>query len=148
LQPIPDGASFTDTSKSGYYISLAAGEKVLADLTAFGGVLYSTTFTPSSSTNPCYQGGTARLYGINYTTGAGALIIPGSTAPPPRSMDIGTGIPSAPIISLRPDSGAPDLYVTTSGSGLTGAQTQRAGINPPGLANRTNLLFWKDKRVE
>ena len=149
MQDISSLAGFTDTSKFGWYISLAAGEKVLADPTVFGGVLYATTFTPSSSTNPCYQGGTAKLYGLNYTTGAGELVIPGSTAPPPRSIDVGTGIPSAPILSLKPGGGTPpDLYVTTSGSGLIGAQTQRVNINPPGLANRTNMLFWKDKRVE
>jgi hypothetical protein len=149
MQDISSLAGFTDTSKFGWYISLAAGEKVLADPTVFGGVFYATTFTPSSSTNPCYQGGTAKLYGLNYTTGAGALVIPESTAPPPRSIDVGTGIPSAPIVSLKPGGGTtPDLYVTTSGSGLIGAQTQRVNINPPGLANRTNMLFWKDKRVE
>jgi hypothetical protein len=152
MQDISSAAGFTDTSKFGWYISLAAGEKVLADQTVFGGVLYATTFTPSSSTNPCYQGGTAKTYGLNYTTGAGALVIPGNTAPPPRSIDVGTGIPSAPIISLKPGGPGggttPDLYVTTSGSGLIGAQTQRANINPPGLANRTNMLFWKDRRVE
>ncbi|MCX5821728.1 MAG: PilC/PilY family type IV pilus protein, partial [Deltaproteobacteria bacterium] len=149
MQDISSAAGFTDTSKFGYYISLAAGEKVLADPTVFGGVFYATTYTPSSSTNPCSQGGTAKLYGLNYTTGAGALVIPGSTATPPRSIDVGTGIPSAPIVSLKPGGGTtPDLYVTTSGSGLIGAQTQRVNINPPGLANRTNMLFWKDKRVE
>ena len=152
MQDISSAAGFTDTSKFGWYISLAAGEKVLADQTVFGGVLYATTFTPSSSTNPCYQGGTAKTYGLNYTTGAGALVIPGNTTPPPRSIDVGTGIPSAPIISLKPGGPGggttPDLYVTTSGSGLIGAQTQRANINPPGLANRTNMLFWKDRRVE
>jgi Tfp pilus tip-associated adhesin PilY1 len=150
LQGLSGGAAATGTSSPSYYgydITLAAGEKVLADSTVFGGVLYVTTFTPSSSTNPCYQGGTAKLYGLNYTTGAGALVIPGRTDTP-ASINVGTGIPSAPIISLRPDSGVPDLYVTTSGSGITGAQTQRAPTNPPSLANRTNLLFWKDRRLE
>jgi hypothetical protein len=220
MQDISSLAGFTDTSAFGYYISLAAGEKVLADPTIFGEVLYATTFTQSSSTDPCYQGGTAKLYGLNYTTGAGALVIPGSTATSPRSMDVGTGIPSAPIISLKPGTAAgagaaaaaaataagasaaaaaaagaaasaavsgggtaagaaaadaataagasaaaaaaagaaasaavssgaiPDLYVTTSGSGLIGAQTQRVNINPPGLANRTNMLFWRDRRLQ
>jgi type IV pilus assembly protein PilY1 len=152
MQDISSAAGFTDTSKVGWYISLAAGEKVLADPTVFGGVLYATTFTPSSSTNPCDQGGTAKLYGLNYTTGTGALVVPGSTATPPRSIVVGTGIPSAPVISLKPGTtdpaAPPDLYVTTSGSGLIGAQTQRVNINPPGLANRTNMLFWRDRRIQ
>jgi hypothetical protein len=144
-----EGSVYNDSSKYGYYINLSGqGEKMLSDVTVFGGVLYVATFTPEQSNNPCAQGGTAKLYGVGATSGAGALAIPGVTDPP-RSMTLGTGISSAPVISLKPGSaGTPDLYVTTSGSGLTGAQTQRVNINPPSLANRTNLLFWKDKRVE
>jgi hypothetical protein len=64
-------------------------------------------------------------------------------------MSIGTGIASAPVISMKPAGGlTPDLYVTTSGGGGTASQTQRVNMNPPGATNRTNLLFWKDKRVE
>ncbi len=223
LENITSANSYSDNSKYGYYINIAGqGEKILAEPTVFGGVVYFTTFTPAVGNDPCSQGGTAKLYGLNYTTGAGALVIPGSTTSPPRSMDVGTGIPSAPVISLKPGTAAsasaaavaaavaagasasaaaaagaaaydivssggttaaaaaaataaavaagasasaaaaagaaasaaisggatPDLYVTTSGGGLIGAQTQRVNINPPGLANRTNMLFWKDKRVE
>jgi len=144
-----EGGTFTDASKYGYYINLSgSGEKMLSDVTVFGGVLYVATFTPEQSNNPCLQGGTAKLYGLDATSGAGALAIPGVTEKP-RSMEIGTGISSAPVISLKPGSaGTADLYVTTSGGGVTGAQTQRVNINPPGMANRTNLLFWKDRRVE
>jgi Tfp pilus tip-associated adhesin PilY1 len=132
--------------KFGYYINLTGqGEKVLADPTVFGGVLYVTTFTPSNSNNPCELGGAATLYGIDAKTGAGALPLTDT----PRSMSVGTGIASAPVVSLKPGGGlVPDLYVTTSGGGLIGAQTQRVNIDPPGLANRNNLLFWKDRRIE
>ena len=146
------GGTYTDTSKYGYYINFAGqGEKMLAEPTVFGGVAYFTTFTPAHGNDACSQGGTASLYGVNYTSGAGALVIPGSTDSPPRSTVVGTGIPSAPVISLKPgaaSSGTPDLYVTTSGSGSSDAQTQRVNINPPGLANRTNLLFWRDRRIQ
>lgn len=143
-----EGGVYNDSSKYGYYINLAgSGEKMLSDVTVFGGVLYVATFTPEQSNNPCVQGGTAKLYGVGATSGAGALATGATT--PPRSMTIGTGIASAPVISLKPGSaGTPDLYVTTSGGGASNAQTQRVNINPPGLVNRTNMLFWKDKRVE
>ena len=147
LQDVTGSSGLTDPSLPGYYINLSAGEKMLANPTVFGGVFYATSFTPSGLSGPCYQGGTAKLYGLNYLTGGGALVIPGSEDRP-SSIDIGTGIPSAPVISLRPDTGTPDLYVTTSGSGTTGAQTSRANTDPPGLPIRTNLLFWKDRRVE
>jgi Tfp pilus tip-associated adhesin PilY1 len=138
--------AYSDSSKYGYYINLAGqGEKMLADSTVFGGLVYFTTFTPPVGNDPCEQGGDAKLYGLNFKTGEGALPSTGT----PRSMEIGTGIASAPVISLKP-AGAivPDLYITTSGGGGIGSQTQRVNINPPGLANRTNMLFWKDKRVE
>ena len=141
-----EGGEYNESTKYGYYINLAGqGEKMLADPTVFGGLVYFTTFTPPTGNDPCEQGGTASLYGLNYKNGAGAL----PTTDSPRSMSIGAGIASAPIISLKPAGGTtPDLYVTTSGGGGVGSQTQRVDINPPGLANRTNMLFWKDKRIE
>jgi hypothetical protein len=213
------GEKYNDSSKYGWYIDLAGqGEKVLADSTIFGGVLYVTTFIPASSSNPCNLGGSAMLTMLNLITGAGALPIENT----PRSMSIGTGIASSPVISLRPGTAAgasaaasaaaaaagasaaaaaaagaaayaavsgggtasaagaaaaaaataagasaaasaaagaaaasaasggttPDLYVTTSGGGGSGAQTKRPPVIVPDVANRTNMLFWKDKRVE
>ena len=149
LQDVTSG-TYTDTDKYGFYISTSLGEKVLSDMEMFGGILYATTFTPTSSSDPCEQSGTAKLYGLYAFTGAGGLATGAST--PPRSMVIGTGISSAPVISMRPGSagsGTADLYVTTSGGGLIGASTQRVNINPPGLSGgRTNMFFWKDRRVE
>jgi Tfp pilus tip-associated adhesin PilY1 len=132
------------SSSAGYRIQLSsAGEKILAEPTIFGGVVYFTTYTPPSGTDPCAQGGTAKLFGLNFKTGAGAMT--GDV----RSITVGTGIPSAPVISLKPDGSAtPDLYVTTSGGGGTGGATQRVNFNPPGPINRTNMLYWRDQRIQ
>ena len=146
----------TTSSKAGYYINLAGqGEKILADPTVFGGVVYFTTYTPPSGSDPCAQGGSASLYAISYTTGGGIL---GGGA---RSTSIGSGIPSAPILSLKPPAtgegggggGAgggvtPDLYVTVSGGGGIGASTFRVNVNPPGVSNRTNILYWRDRKIQ
>ncbi|MCX5856005.1 MAG: PilC/PilY family type IV pilus protein [Deltaproteobacteria bacterium] len=131
------------STNPGFRIQLGISEKDLSDSTVFGGVVYFTTFTPSSSTDPCDQGGYAKLYGFKYTTGGGSL--PGGA----RSTSIGSGIPSAPVISLKPGGGTtPDLYVTVSGGGGTGASTSRINMNPPGVSNRTNMLYWLDKRIQ
>ncbi len=139
-----DAGTYDATSgRVGYRILLTgSGQKILADPTIFGGVVYFTSYTPPSGNDPCEQGGTASLNALKYTTGGGAL--PGDA----RSMTIGTGIPTAPIISLPPGSGSPDLYVTTSGGGGTAASTQRVNITPAGAANRTNMLYWKDMRIQ
>ncbi|MBN1546776.1 MAG: hypothetical protein JW902_08970 [Syntrophaceae bacterium] len=138
-----DSTYIFDEDKVGWRIQFAGqGEKMLADPAIFGGVVYFTTYTPNQSNNPCEQAGEAKLFAVEYTTGAGAL--PGAA----RSMSLGYGIPSSPVLSLKPGSGTtPDLYVTTSGGGGTTASTQRVNINPPGAANRTNMLYWKDLRV-
>ncbi len=140
------GDVYDAPGKYGYYINFSGhGEKMLADPTVFGGVVYFTTFTPPAGNNPCEQGGAAKLYGLSYQSGAGALPTSGA----PRSMDIGTGIASAPVLSMKPSGSGttPDLYITTSGGGGTGSQTRRVDIDPPGAANRTNMLYWRDRRV-
>jgi len=132
--------------RPGYRIQFAGqGEKLLADPTVFGGIVYFTTFTPAYGDNPCEQGGSAELYAVQGTTGGGALKKDGT---PTRSMAVGVGIPSAPVLSLSPDgSGSPDLYVTTSGGDGMSASTQRVDITPPGVSSRTNMLYWWDRRI-
>ena len=139
------GSSYGGTG-AGWYMNLAGqGEKMLADLTVFGGVVYFTSYTPpTGGSDPCAQGGTANLYGVKYTTGEGA--IDGGRY---VSGGIGSGIASTPIVSLGPgNTTTPDLYVTTSGGGGTGASTARVNINMPNIANRNNLLYWRDLRVQ
>jgi type IV pilus assembly protein PilY1 len=138
--------TYSDTpNKKGWYINLGGqGEKVLGEPTVFGGVVYFTTYTPSQSNSCCERSGTAKLYGVNYTTGAGVLTEAGA-----RSITIGSGIPSAPLISFKPGGALPvDLYVTVSGGGGSDASTIRVNFNPPTLSNRSNILFWRDRRVQ
>ena len=132
------------TTKVGYRIQLGGGgEKILSEPTVFGGVVYFTTFSPPSGNDPCEQGGDASLYAVNFTTGGGALT--GGA----KSMNIGTGIPSSPVLSLKPGTGgSADLYVTVSGGAGTGASTTRINFNPPGAINRTNMLYWRDTRIQ
>lgn len=136
----------SSTTRVGWRVQLAGGgQKVLADPTVFGGVVYFTTYTPQTGNNPCEQGGTATLYGVNYTTGGGALSNSARSTTLP-----GGGIPSAPVISMKPSGGSntPDLYVTTSGGGSSSASTKRVDMDPPGVSNRTNMLYWRDRRLQ
>ncbi len=150
-------STYTDApNKVGWYITLAgSGEKVLADAAVFGGVVYFTSYIPPSGGDPCSQAGSAKLYGINFTTGAGVLTTSGSggegggSSTPVRSIDIGTGIATTPVISFKPlGAMPPDLYVTVSGGSGISASTQRVNFDPPTLASRTNILYWKDRRLE
>lgn len=146
LENITSGTYDSSSASPGWYINFAGqGEKVLAEPTVFGGVVYFTTFTPDQSGDPCSYGGDAKLYGVDSVSGGGVLSESGD-----RSITIGTGIPTAPVISLKPGAGlSPDLYVTVSTGGEGGgSSTMRVNFEPPTLANRTNMLFWLDRRLQ
>jgi hypothetical protein len=147
LDNITTGTYDPYSAKQGWYINMAGqGEKMLADPTVYGGIVYFTSYTPPIGNDLCSQAGTAKLYGVNYTTGGAGLVTGTGTA---RNIVLGVGIPSAPVISLKPGSQpVPDLYVTVSGGAGLGASTIRADINPVSPSNRTNLLYWRDRRLQ
>ncbi len=135
----------TGGGQDGWYINFpGAGEKMLADPTVFGGFVYFTTYTPpTGSGDLCAQSGTSSLYAVGYTSGNGAF---GGSA---RSTSLGSGMASAPIISMKPgSSNVADMYVTVSGGGGISANTQRVNINMPGVASRVNILNWRDRRIQ
>ena len=102
--------------------------------------MYFTIYTDPTSGSVCDEAGTSYLYAVNYLTGAGAL--DGGA----RKMSIGTGIASSPVISVS-SSGTAGLYLTVSGGGGTSASTAKSSVSPGTVANKTNLLFWKDKKL-
>jgi len=157
---------FSDT-RSGWYISLASGEKVLADSAVFGGFISWTTYSPSSSGNPCNNSGSAKLYGVammpvaiggvTYVPGAGLFGTSTGNEVGTRSIALGAGIAQVPLYSQKPrGSGATDLFVTTSG----GADQSSSIVTSAGLpdspfksrlqmtAPSTQILRWWDQRVQ
>jgi Tfp pilus tip-associated adhesin PilY1 len=108
-------------SADGWYFELEnPGEKVIASPRVYGGVVYFTTYTPSSGTesniddsDPCAIStvrGVGRLYAVNFKTGASVLNLSSEVetgadgavelGKKDRSVAIGTAIPSAPVIAV------------------------------------------------
>jgi len=128
----------------GWFFYLSPGEKVLSESVVFAGILYATGFMPNNDV--CLPGGAARLYGVDYKTGAGAL---GNSNV--RNVDIGGGIPSRPVVVIK-EPGDPILLISvgsttpddedappedeskSSGHGIKGVAL------PPG--SKFNLLWW------
>ncbi|MGD8523332.1 MAG: PilC/PilY family type IV pilus protein [Desulfobacterales bacterium] len=92
----------------GWYIQLAAGEKVLAENTIFYKTLYITTFTPNDDV--CMPGGVGKLYGVEYKTG-GAVLDFNADGSTERSTSIGGGIPSK-VVTVITDLGNTKLFIS------------------------------------
>jgi Tfp pilus tip-associated adhesin PilY1 len=147
----------TTATTNGWYINLSTntltrsdnstianplGEKMISDPTVYGGVVYFATYVPDQgASNACGLSGDAFLYGIKYLSGSGAL------ENDSRTKYIGHGIGSSPIISMRPGSSSADIYATASGGAGTAALTQKIGETPT-TSSMTNILYWRDRRVQ
>ena len=136
---IPDLDGVVD---AGWYYYLDRGEKMLAEGIVLNKVFYFTTFTPSD--DPCVPGGIAKLYALNYKTGAavsGFLTggIPGIT--------IGGGIPSRPVLVLSGTTGVPKLLISVGSTMPDGvSQSEGAGIPDSDLPPKRDFkyIWWKE----
>lgn len=146
----PSTDIFNPSTGSGYHgwyidLSIGDGEKMLADPLVFQGVVYFTTYVPPSGTDCCNKSGTAYLYAIDYVTGIGKF--GGDNT---RYEFIGYGIPASPIVSLNPYGGT-DIYVSTSQKNTQTADTfvKKQDTSTTTINyNKTNLMMWRDKRVQ
>jgi type IV pilus assembly protein PilY1 len=135
-----------DATKSrGWFFRLGNNEKVLSSADVFNKVVFFSSFTPSNIA-ACGTGvGTAKLYAVQQLTGyaavdfglGGALITTNAAAA--RSKDIGTGIPSKPIIVIS-ESGA---TISTSVIAATTSQQLPSNPAPPPSAMR-KVLYWRE----
>ncbi len=110
-------APSTATATSyGWYIKLQLNERLVAPAIVYDGIAYFVTYKPLSGA--CGYG-YANLYAVNYLTGAGVITNNGGgtvtsigTGGTSQSGEIGTGVPSAPVIS-PPVGGKAILTITT-----------------------------------
>ncbi len=133
------------TATQGWYFKLGTNEKVLASGDVFNKVVFFSTFTPTS-TSVCASGaGTAKLYAVQMVTGYAAVdfstgvALATTDASQTRSKDIGSGIPSKPVIVIS-DSGA---TISTSVIAATTSQQLPSNPAPPPSAMR-HVLYWRD----
>lgn len=116
----------------GWYMDMPGmGIKILGDPIVFFGVVAFTTYAPSNSTNLCEKSGDNRLYGLDYISGAGQYV-------------------GQPYVDLPH---GPPVSVQGSIDDATGKLIYFLGKDPRespggGGGGRTNLLYWRDNRVQ
>lgn len=128
------------TTEKGWYFTLGKGEKVLARAQVFNHLVFFTTYSPAEDPEPCTVGGTARLYMVDYLSGGGAAVdvdevsdLTGSGKS--RSIDIGTGMPSDPVITVK--NGVAAIIV-----GISSGQT--FSTLAPIQSTPTGMLYWRE----
>ena len=120
-------------------------EKDLKGAEIFNKVVFFTTFVPTSTAACGSGGGTAKMYAVQMLNGyagsdwSGNAPLTTTDASVSRSRDIGSGIPSKPVIVIT-DSGA---TVETSVVAATTSQQLPNNPAPPPNSMR-KVLYWRE----
>jgi type IV pilus assembly protein PilY1 len=127
---------------------VAEGEKVLGQGVAFYKTYYVTTFTPND--DPCTPGGNAKLYAIDYKTGAAVIRFTDTDGDGAkdltRSVLLGGGIPSKTVtvitaagqkILISLGSTNPDADSKAIGAGIV-------GVDPLFPKRNFFYLWWRE----
>jgi type IV pilus assembly protein PilY1 len=127
---------------------VAEGEKILAQGVAFYKTYYVTTFTPNN--DPCVPGGNAKLYAIDYLTGAAVIKFTDTDGDGvkdlTRSVILGGGIPSKPVTVIT---SAGQKLLISLGSTNPDADSQAlgagiVGIDPLYPTRNFFYLWWRE----
>ncbi len=129
----------------GFYLEGEQGEKFVTDSTIFFGVVLTSSYKPTTSTDPCTVGGESFLYGFKLFCGQG-IFQPVTTGDPMRTnISIGGGLPNRPRVSVGPVSGGgggggcSDMVVVITSEG--GAYTNCPGGRPD---SGIHTKAWRD----
>jgi len=129
-----------DALKKGWFIVLEKGEKVLARPMVYNRIVYFTTYT-DTGTDPCKVAGTGKLYSVEYLSGGGALNFSDGTyatgTVSGRSVvTTGSGLPSAPVITINTKGVASVIVGTVSGQIMS-----KNAFSP---ARDNEILYWRE----
>lgn len=135
----------TGTVTQGWYIILNANEKVLSSADVFNKNVFFTTYTPSSTLSCASGGGSAKLYAVNMLQGDASLNL--ATAQALSSgqsalawaKDVGSGIPSKPVVILGSGTGSQGAPLM-----ITGTTNQQIITTPVPPIALKRLIAWRE----
>ena len=129
-----------DALKKGWFIKLEKGEKVLARPMVYNRIVYFTTYA-DTGTDPCKVAGTGKLYSVEYQSGGGAAgftdaTYAAGTASGRSVVTTGSGLPSAPVITISTTGVASVIVGTVSGQIMS-----KNAFSP---ARDNEILYWRE----
>lgn len=129
-----DGASIAG---SGYFFKSADGEKFVTNFEIFAGHVIAATFTPSApGLDPCTTRGNGTLYIFDITNGEGYFSDASSN--PTRGVDIGSGLPTDPKVSVGVGGKNNRVIIEKSGADLESLEEEDIDLTG-------GLLYWRER---
>jgi Tfp pilus tip-associated adhesin PilY1 len=127
---------------------MAKGEKVLSQGVVFYKTFYVTTFTPND--DPCVPGGIAKLYAVDYLTGAAVIKFTDTDDDGnndlTRSVVLGGGIPSKPVTVITAT--GPKLLISLGSTNTDGVSEAVGagivGVDPLYPKHNFFYLWWRE----
>jgi type IV pilus assembly protein PilY1 len=148
LKNVTSVNTFTpDATKKGWFIQLykdsQTREKVFSKPVIFNKLVYFTTTTYNPATDVCSVAGQANLYVVEYLSGGGAVATLGNNllpaTPSNRSVTIGSGAPSSPVISVD-SKGHASISIGTSGGPVYSKPT----VYTKPILSLHPILYWRE----
>jgi type IV pilus assembly protein PilY1 len=144
----------------GFFFVTGESEKFVTPPEAFNYFVLTASYTPTGAASPCTSGGNARIYGFKIMCGEGLFTGPSAAAAAnDRSVDIGSGLPTAPQITVTTDpNGQSSIVVNNQNGDLIDPSRPQCAVAPcpaacdpardpncvPGGGVRGGTLYWRE----
>jgi len=101
LTELPSYTGCADLSGYGGYFFIAdEAEKFVTHTDIFSFIVLAASYIPMASADPCVSGGSAKLYAYSIYCGEGVFVEPGSGGISSISVELGSGMPTSPQITI------------------------------------------------
>jgi type IV pilus assembly protein PilY1 len=143
LTDVTSTNTYNKALTKGWFIKLEKGEKVLARPMVYNRIVYFTTYAHTDP-DPCKVAGTGKLYTVEYLSGGGAgnLSVDAYTTGVLSEtsnrfvVTTGSGLPSAPVITISTTGVASVIVGTVSGQIMS-----KKALSP---ARDNEILYWRE----
>jgi len=144
---------------SGFFFVADEAEKFVTPPETFNYFVLTASYIPTGAASPCTSGGTARIYGFKITCGQGLFAGPSAAASASdRSVDIGSGLPTAPQVTITTDpNGQSSILVNNQNGDLIDPSRPQCAAPPcppaclptdpncvPGGGAKGGTLYWRE----
>lgn len=136
LDEVSGNSTCTDVSGRGFFFRVRDGEKFVTNAAIFQRYVFTGTFEPTTSGDPCTSKGIARLYAFRID--CGQPYFKDSLGNPTREVDLGDGMPTDPQISVGVDGEKNRIYIEKSGDSLESIEIDDLDFDDG------SLIYWRE----